>query len=79
MWRSAEAVPDAFVMLLIGKLVEFQCSKHLYRCIEKAWKAGAVPSECDSMVYVAADGTVGSDSGTFLTVRGTFISVGLLP
>lgn len=31
------------------------------------------------MVSIAPDGTSGSGSGTFLTVHGMFISVGLLP
>lgn len=85
MWRSVEAVLDAFVMLLIGKLkkalrwMEFQCSKCLCRCTEKAWKCGAVPLKCDGMVNIAAEGRAGSDSGTFLRIHGRFIAVGLLP
>lgn len=59
--------------------MEFQCSKYLYQCIEKAWKYGAVPLECNSMVSITPDGTVGSGSDTFLTVHGMFISVRLLP
>ena len=43
----------------------FQCSQHLYRCIGKAWEAGTMLPGCNSVADIAADGTAGSNSGTF--------------